>query len=282
MNIAKIICIIVAIVFLSSCESLRGNGDDDQTDSAESMYNEAMDNLQKKSYEGAIEGFETLEKNYPYSKWAVKAQVMSAYASYQDEEYDDALVTLERFIKLHPGNEDAEYAYYLRALSFYEQISNITRDQSYTLYAKSSLKELIARYPNGEYAKDADIKLDLVEDHLAGKELEVGRFYLKDNRYIGAINRFKTVIDKHETTSHTKEALYRLVEAYTALGVESEATKYASVLGYNYPQSKWYKKAYYLIEGKEIVNNAEIPSEKWYSLKNLKKFKKLKIKNLWK
>lgn len=236
-------------VMLFSCAKKKK--EDEKILAAEVMYNQSMDNLQGKKYKKAIEGFEDLERTYPYSKWAIKAQIMSAYTSFKNEQYTDAIVTLDKFISLHPGNRDIEYAYYLKAICYYEQISDIQREQSYTILARDALKEVIARFPNSNYARDAQGKLDLVMDNLAGKEVEVGRFYLKNKKYIAAINRFKEVVEHYQTTSYTPEALHRLVEANTALGLKDQAYKYASVLGYNYPGSKWYAYSYKLIDGQK-------------------------------
>jgi len=256
----------ILIITLTSCSVFKDK-EKAETQTVDQMYNEAVDSLNSKKYEKAIEKFEELERTYPYSKWSTKAQIMSAYASYKNEQYDDTLITLERFVKLHPGNKDIAYAYYLRALSFYEQISDVGRDQSYSSYAKSALKEVIARFPTSKYATDAKFKLDLVNDHLAGKEVTVGRFYLKKGNHAGAINRFKKVIEEYNTTSHVPEALYRLVESYISLGVKDEAIKYASVLGYNFPENKWYERAYYLIEGKKPVKSDKNKG-KWHDFKN--------------
>ena len=157
------------------------------------------------------------------------------------------MVALDRFVKLHPGNKDTPYAYFLKALNYYEQITDVGRDQGITQKAREALNEVVRRYPESQYAKDAKIKLDLVLDHLAGKELEIGRYYLNRGKLIGAINRFKHVIDSYQTTTHTPEALHRLVEAYLALGIKEEAQKYAAVLGHNYPNHPWYEKSYRLI-----------------------------------
>lgn len=259
---------IYLIIFITLCIAVAGcskkkNTIEDSGLSAEELYNNAMDKLEARKYKTAISLYEEVERNYPYSEWATRAQIMSAYTSYRDDEYDDAIIGLERFIKLHPGNEDVPYAYYLKALCYYEQISDVGRDQSYTEFAKDALSEVTVRFPGTEYARDSKIKLDLVIDHLAGKELEVGRFYLKQHKIVAAINRFKTVVEKYQTTSHVAEALHRLVEAYTALGVTPEAEKYASVLGYNYPGSKWYERSYRLVEGK--VLDPEEGESKWRS-----------------
>ncbi|MCD6035496.1 MAG: transporter [Rickettsiales bacterium] len=226
----------------------------EQADSkANDLYMEAMDLLQKRSYKKAIEKFEEIERLYPYAKWATKSQLMTAYAQYKDEEYDDAVSTLDRFIQLHPGSADTDYAYYLKAQCYYERIRDVGRDQDITAKARTALEELIARFPDSSYARDARMKLDLVRDHLAGKEMEVGRFYLKDGKTIAAINRFRAVVDQYQTTSHAAEALYRLVEAYLTMGVVDEAQKYAAVLGYNYPDSKWYRYAYDLFKDKGVT-----------------------------
>lgn len=241
---------LVLLVFLvSGCAALnKESKDKEEVQTVEDMYNEAHEHLKKKRYKKAIEKFEEVERTYPYAKWALKSQMMAAYAHYEAEEYDDALLTLERFIKLHPGYKRIDYAYYLRALCYYEQISDIDRDQSYSSFARKALNEVIARFPNSKYSKDAALKLDLVIDHLAGKELAVGRFYLSKGRAIAAINRFKVVVEKYETTAHIEEALHRLVESYMMLGVVAEAQKYAAVLGHNYPDSKWYGYSYDLLQ----------------------------------
>lgn len=270
MNIYRIICLSLVLLFITSCSVFKDDKKDvEAVVSVEVMYNEAITNLDKGSYEKAIEGFEEIERTYPYSKLATKSQLMSAYASFKDEQYDDALVTLERFTKLHPGNQDVAYAYYLRALSFYRQISDVTSDQGNSIYARSALAEVISRFPNSRYANDAKLKLDLVVDHLAGKEVSVGRFYLKQGNMIAAINRFQNVIKDFQTTSHIPEALHRLVEAYSMLGVREEATKYGAVLGYNFPESEWYKKTYKILEGKKLTADVQKNNKgKWYDFSN--------------
>lgn len=266
MKIYKIVYLYLGLLLLTSCSVFKDKKNEvESVASVEVMYNDAITNLDKGSYDKAIEGFEDVERTYPYSKWATKSQLMSAYASFKDEQYDDALVTLERFTKLHPGNEDVAYAYYLRALSFYRQISRVTSDQGNSVYAKSALAEVISRFPNSRYANDAKLKLDLVVDHLAGKEVDVGRFYLKQGNTIAAINRFQNVVKDYQTTSHIPEALHRLVEAYSILGVKEEAIKYGSVLGHNFPDSDWYKKTYKILEGKKLTAEANKENtSKWY------------------
>lgn len=213
------------------------------------LYNEAMDNLEAGETKQAAKLFDEVERQHPYSEWATKAQLMAAYSHYQANQYDEAIAACDRFIELHPANPDVPYAYYLKGLSYYEQISDIHRDQEMTEQAKRTFQELVNRFPNSEYARDAAIKIDLANDHLAGKEMVVGRYYLQRGYYLAAINRFKAVVDKYQTTTHVPEALLRLTEAYTALGITDEAQKTAAVLGYNFPQSEWYTDAYALVGG---------------------------------
>ena len=213
------------------------------------IYNRAVDALESSQYLSAAKLFDDVERQHPYSVWATKAQLMAGFAHYQASKYDDAIIALERFIQLHPGNRDIAYAYYLKAISYYEQITDVTRDQLVTQKATESLEELLRRFPNSKFARDVKLKLDLTRDHLAGKEMSIGRFYLRKGRYLAAINRFRRVIDDYQTTSHVPEALHRLAEAYSALGVKNEAQKVAAVLGYNYPGNEWYADSYGLVTG---------------------------------
>ena len=194
--------------------------------------------------------FDEVERQHPYSVWATKAQLMAAYAHYRDAQYEDALNALDRFIQLHPGNRDIAYAYYIRALSYYEQISDVKRDQRMTELALQSFDEVTRRFPDTKYARDAREKIDLTRDHLAGKEMDIGRYYLRRNQHLAAINRFRQVVEDYDTTTHVPEALHRLVEAYMALGLTEEARRSAAVLGYNFPDSPWYVASYQLVEGR--------------------------------
>ena len=216
---------------------------------ADDLYNSAMDSLETKKYEEAARLFDEVERQHPYSVWATKGQLMAAYSLYQSNQYDEAIVALDRFIQLHPSNKDTSYALYLKALSYYEQISDVARDQRMTELAMKTLNELVTRYPSSKYARDAKIKIVLTHGHLAGKEMSVGRYYLQQGNYLAAINRFKSVIDNYQTTTHVPEALHRLTEAYLAIGVEEEARKTAAVLGHNYPGSGWYVDTYALFGG---------------------------------
>lgn len=219
---------------------------------AEDLYNDAMDAVLASEYTEANDLFQEVERQHPYSVWATKAQLMAAYASYVNGKYDDAVLALDRFIELHPGNRDVSYAYYLKALSYYEQISDIGRDQRMTERALASLEEVTRRFPDSKYSRDARLKLDLVRDHLAGKEMEIGRYYLTRGYYLAAINRFRNVVEKYQTTTHAPEALHRLSEAYSALGIAPEARQSAAVLGHNFPGSDWYIDSYEMVEGKRV------------------------------
>ncbi len=215
------------------------------------IYNKAVDQLEEREYVTAAALFDEVERQHPYSVWATKAQLMAGFAHYQANAYADAIIALDRFIQLHPGNRDIAYAYYLKALCYYEQISEVVRDQKATENALEMLQEVMRRFPKSNYARDARLKIDLTRDHLAGKEMDIGRFYLKREHYLAAINRFRRVVVRYETTTHVPEALHRLVEAYTALGIVDEARKSAAVLGHNYPGSEWYSDSYSLAEGIE-------------------------------
>ena len=215
----------------------------------ESIYNQAMDRLLDGDSELAAVDFDEVERQHPYSVWARKSQLMAAYSHYRVNNYDDAIFTAQRFLQLHPGNRDAPYAYYLIAICYYEQITDIGREQKITEQALDALRAVVDRYPASEYARDASLKIDLARDHLAGKEMEIGRYYLDRGHYAAAINRFRHVVRDYGTTSHVPEALHRLTEAYLSLGIDDEAKNTASVLGYNYPGSEWYLDSYALLTG---------------------------------
>jgi outer membrane protein assembly factor BamD len=212
------------------------------------LYALAKKTLDQQRYEDAAKLFDEVERQHPYSTWARRAQLMSAFSYYLAEKYPEAVSSAQRFLTIHPGNKDAPYANYLIAMSYYQQIEDVTRDQKITQQASDSFNELIRRYPQSRYAADSRLKLDLINDHLAGKEMEVGRFYQRSGNWIAAATRFRTVIEKYQTTSHTPEALERLVETYLNLGLPDEARKAAAVLGANYPGSKWYQRSYDLIQ----------------------------------
>lgn len=211
------------------------------------LYNEAAGALDGGHYKAAIKAFNEVERQHPYSPWATRAQLMSAYAHYLDLDYDEAIIELDHFIQLNPGYKDIAYAYYLRAISLYEQITDVKRDQQVTEEAMAAMRDVIVRFPGSEYARDAQLKYDLTRDHLAGKEMEIGRYYQRHQQYTAAINRFRSVVENFQTTSHVPEALLRLTECYLALGVTDEARAAAAVLGHNFPGSDWYEDAYVLM-----------------------------------
>jgi outer membrane protein assembly factor BamD len=212
------------------------------------LYRLAKDRLDNRDYATAAAVFDEVERQHPYSVWARRAQLMSAFSYYAARDYTKSIDSARRFLSIHPGNKDAPYAYYLVALSYYEQIEDVTRDQTTTKQALDSLGELVRRYPSTRYAADARLKVDLVRDHLAGKEMEVGRFYQRRGQWLASVMRFREVVDDYQTTSHAPEALMRLTESYLALGVPEEARKAAAVLGANYPNTRWYQRAYSLMQ----------------------------------
>ncbi len=213
----------------------------------ESLYDLGLSQLEAGDEQEAAQLFNEVERQHPYSEWATRAQLMAAYSHYEALEYDEAVVALDRFIELHPGSENISYAYYLRALSYYERISDVERDQRMTVLAQGALQEVVNRFPDTVYARDSQLKLDLTFDQLAGKEMDIGRWYLEQGHYNAAINRFRQVVDNYETTTHTPEALHRLTEAYLTLGLVEEARASAAVLGHNFPGSDWYIDSYALL-----------------------------------
>jgi outer membrane protein assembly factor BamD len=233
------------------------------------LYKAAKDQMADENYTAAAKIFDAVEQQHPYSIWATRAQLMAAYAYYEALRYDDAIDALTRFIELHPGNPHVDYAYYMRAICYYEQIADIRRDQRASQQAYEGFTEVIRRFPDSEYAHDSLYKMDLTRDHLAAKEMDIGRWYESQGNYIAAVNRFKTVVDRFQTTSHVPEALERLVECYLELGLKSEAQKSAAVLGYNYPNSDYYKQAYGLMTpGADIAHPEDkgIITRVWDSL----------------
>ncbi len=212
-----------------------------------SLYSDAKTLMDQGRYKDAITAFEEVERQHPYAELAVKGQIMAGYAAYRAADYSQATSILERFTKLHPGDANLAYAYYLSALCYYERITDVGRDQKTTEQALQALTEVVRRFPDTDYARDARLKLDLTYDHLAGKEMNVGRYYLRRDETLAAVNRFRYVVENYQTTTHVPEALHRLVEAYVRLGVRAEAERYAAVLGSNFPASVWYKMSYQLL-----------------------------------
>ncbi len=254
---------LISLGFTSSCSLFSSDDNDDdikdenlgKTD--EQIYSEAKSLMNNGAYSKAAEVFSEIERLYPFSQLANKAKVMTAYAHYKDEEYDKAIDAIDAFINFNPGNEEVMFMYYLKAICYYDRISDTKRDQDITDKARQAFEELANRFPDSKYARDAKYKLDLIRDHLAGKQMEIGRYYLKTNKPLAAINRFKDVVKNYDNTSQIEEALYRLVETNLILGFDEESVRYASVLGHNYSNGRWYKKAYKLLNDEEKVGSKQ-------------------------
>ena len=242
---------LAALSLTSACASRTGGNRAETAYVArdvESLYAAAKERLDKGDIEVAGALFDEVERQHPYSPWARRAQLMSAFSYYSAKDYTKAVQSAQRFLSIHPGNKDAGYAFYLVALCYYEQISDVSRDQKITQQALTALNDVVRRYPGTRYSTDARLKIDLVNDHLAGKEMDIGRYYERAGRWLAADVRFRKVVDRYQNTSHTDEAMFRLVETNLALGLPEEAQKYAAVLGANYPGSVWYQKAYALMQ----------------------------------
>ena len=243
--------LVAFLTLLSACKS----SDDEpyQERSVEELYTRAEKLLKDKKNKKAAVAFEEVIRQHPYSKKATSAQIMAAFSYYRAQAFEDALANIDTFLQMHPGSGYVPYAYFLKGLCFYVQISDVERDQTATKKALETFSELIKRFPSSQYAKDAKFKLDLLRDYLAGKNMEVGRFYQSQKLYLAALNRFQEVIKKYEGTTHVPEALYRLVETYLTLGITREAQRTAHVLGHNYPGSSWYKDAFSLLKSKDLL-----------------------------
>ena len=239
----------VLLIALAACSSSKKDVYIEKP--VDDLYNKAMDALVDERYSDAAKTFEQVESQHPYSVWATKSQLMGVYALYENGNYDQAIIAADRFIQLHPGNREVAYAYYLKAICYYMQIVDVGRDQRTTELALRALDDVVRRFPDSKYARDAKLKLDFTRDHLAGKEMEIGRYYLNRGEYLAAMNRFKRVIDNFQTTTHVPEALERLVECDLGLGLIKEAKENAAVLGYNYPGSRWYQDAFALMTGSD-------------------------------
>ncbi len=258
---------LAAVLVLSAAMSLSGcawldsqtkSKEDQQRDAAyqerpiDQIYADAWKQVHSGDWNNAAKQFAEVERQHPYSVWARRASLMSAYCYYQANKYSDAVATADNYISLHPGSKEVAYAFYLKAVSLYEQIVDVERDQSNTEAALVALQDVVQRFPDTEYARDATLKIDLTLDHLAGKEMEIGRYYLHQGDYIGAINRFRVVVEQYQKTTQIAEALERLTEAYYALGITKEAQTAAAILGSNYPGSPWYEDAYNLLKGHNL------------------------------
>ena len=265
---------LLAVLLISGCAAEKV-----QTDlPVENLYNNAFDDLQKTKYKKAAEEFEQVEIEHPYSQWAVKAKLMGAYAYYKNEDYDDAVLALDRFIKYHPGNKDVAYAYYLKGMCYYDQISSADKDQADTEKAEEAFNRLIMLYPDSEYAADARKKVNLTADYKAGQEMIIGRYYLNNGNYLSALIRFNVVLENYQTTVQIEEALYRQVEIYGILGLNKYAAGYYKILQNNYPDGIWTAKAAKVMEKiskapakkvetpkKEVEEVKEETSSSWFS-----------------
>jgi len=225
--------------------------------SPEAIFNSGEALLSKRKASKAAIRFSEVERLYPYSDWAKRSVIMSAFAHHEAEEYEESRAAAQRYLDFYPADDDAPYAQYLIALSFYDQIDDVSRDQGVTFQALQALRTTVERYPDSEYANSALLKFDLALDHLAGKEMEIGRYYLKRGHYAAAINRFRIVVEDFQTTTHTPEALHRLVESYISLGIEADAQTAGAILGYNFQGSDWYKDSHVLLTGQGIATDAE-------------------------
>ncbi len=251
---------------LGGCSLFSGHGHDHAPATganlppADTLYAQGVSQLQKQNYDKAVTDFDEVEETYPYSTWATHAQLLAGYAQYKQQNYDDAISALNRYIALHPENQDVAYAYYLKALCYYEQIDDVQRDQTTTYEAIQTLGDVSTRFPDSAYARDARIKLRLAENRLAGHDMIVARFYEKQHLYGAAIGRYEDVVTSFQTTTYTAEALERLVECYLDLGLTGAAQRTASVLAYNYPGSPWYEAAYDKLRDHDLVADAETPA----------------------
>jgi len=250
--LGRLAVLVVAGLLLSACSTFNlfaAKDEQPPDEPADKLYNQAVFLLnEEKDYKGAAKKFEEVDRQHPYSEWARKALIMSAFAYYSAREYDDCVAAAKRYVSLHPGSQEAAYAQYLIGSSYFDQIPDITRDQTRTERAMAALEEVTRKYPNSEYAPEARRKIEIARDQLAAKEMEIGRVNQRKRNFIGAINRFKVVVTQYQTTRHVEEALLRLTECYMALGIVAEAQTAAAVLGHNFPDSPWYKDAYSLVK----------------------------------
>ena len=263
MTYATRFCVLCVCFALAACGGQKSAEVDYEDRPVEEIYNKAFEELERGNLILAAGEFDEVERQHPYSLWARRAMVMAAYTYYLQNKYDEAIITARRFLSLYPGNTQAPYAYYLIAMSYYERIADVKRDQSTTRHARDALLDIVRRYPDSDYARDAALKLDLTHDHLAGGEMDVGRYYLNKGQFLAAAGRFRSVIENYPRTTHVPEALHRLTEVYLSLGVESEARVAAAVLGHNFPDSPWYRDSYRMLVARDLTPQADKAS--WIS-----------------
>ena len=238
----------VILIVFTACSDTKLMTPETEGEKLQILYNDAMELVKKRDFVDAAALFEDIERQYPYSKWSNQAQLMSGFCYYKSNMYNDSLDALERFIALYPGSSKISYAYYLRALNYFEQVNDVERDQVTTSKAKKAFNEVISKFPESEFAIDALTRIDILDDRLAAKEMEIGRFYQFDHQWISAINRYNVVLNEYKTSIYTEEALHRLVEIYYSLGLHEEAKRYAATLQFNFPGSDWYIKSYELVK----------------------------------
>ena len=279
MNFFKFFCLLIFISITISCtkEKVKKSVINEKNLDAQvyEAYQKGMDSLEVGDVLFAAKKFNEAEILFPQSEWAPKSALMAAYSYYTQDYYKDAISELERFIRVYPYYKDLDYAYYLLAISHYEQIVDEKKDLQSIIDAKKNFSLLIKNYPNTEYALDAEFKLDLINDILASKEMYLGRYYLQKKKWIPAINRFRTIIDEYDTTIYTEEALHRLVEVYYIIGLKDEAEKYAKLLSYNYQSSKWYEQSYSVFNKKYKKKRKKVKKNKEKNNSILKKFSSL-------
>jgi outer membrane protein assembly factor BamD len=256
--LARVIALAVVLAPLGACSTISdmfASKDDDNylEEPADKLYNDALFLLNdKRDFKSAAKKFEEVDRQHPYSDWARKSLIMSAFAYYEGGDYDESITAAKRYVTLHPGSQDAAYAQFLIGSSYFDRIPDISRDQDRTEKAVAELQEVVRKFPNTEYAIAAKKKIEIARDQLAGKEVDVGRWYMQKKDYTGAINRFKVVVTRYQTTRHVEEALMRLTEAYMTLGIVDEAQTSAAVLGHNFPDSPWYQDAYNLVKARGL------------------------------
>ncbi|MDA9864627.1 outer membrane protein assembly factor BamD [Pelagibacterales bacterium] len=249
-----IIIIFTSCLFLSSCSSSKLVVPESEGEKLSILYADALKKTKKKDYVDAALIFEDIERQYPYSTWASQAQLMAAFNYLRSNMHDESLNAIDRYLSLNPGSKQIDYAFYMKGLNYFNQISDVTRDQSITHIALQSFNEVISRFPDSKYASDSKKKNKIINDRLAGKELDIALQYQKDHQWVAAINRYNIIINKFANTRYASEALHRLVEIYLSIGLIKEAEKYAATLGYNYPDSYWYKASYELIDNELKLN----------------------------
>jgi outer membrane protein assembly factor BamD len=260
-GVMRVMAVAALSLSLASCEtvssavssinpfaSAKSSSDISSDEPAELLYNDGLARLQNRNFDGAARKFGEVDKQYPYTTWSRRGLLLTTYAHYENRAYEDAISNGRRYVSLYPADKDAAYAQYLVGMSYFNQIPDVTRDQERSARALLAMDELIRRYPQSEYVADARQRVAVARDQLAGKEMDIGRFYLEKRNFPGAVNRFREVLTKYQTTRHTEEALLRITEAYLSMGIVQEAQTAAAVLGHNFPDSRWYKDAFRLLQ----------------------------------